>query len=295
MRIHRELTIAGLVILGAGGACSRAPEARTYQLTGQVLAVKPETNEILVKHEDIPGFMPAMTMPYVVKDPALLEGRAAGDLITATLTVEETLGYLSAITRTGSAPLPEDARTTIPAAAGIDLLTPGDTVPDTALSDQDEQPITLAAFRGHAAAVTFIYTRCPLPQYCPLMDRRFAEVQAAAAADAALAGRIRLLSISFDPQFDRAAVLRGHAKSLGADPAVWRFATATETAVDRLAARFGVARSESLVFMPNATTALAASAATLDLAEIKNVIERLTDKHYQRMFALGLAKTSERA
>ena len=92
-------------------------DARTYQLTGQILVVKPDTNEVLVKHEDIPGFMPAMTMPYTVKDAALMKDRAPGDLITATLVVESERAYLSAITKTGSAPLPEDARTTIPAAA----------------------------------------------------------------------------------------------------------------------------------------------------------------------------------
>ena len=233
-----RLVVAGVVIIGAG--CRPAPETPTYQLTGQILAVKPETNEVLVKHEDIPGFMPAMTMPYVVKDPALLKDRVPGDLITATLTVESTLAHLTTITKTGSAPIPDDARTTIPAAAGVELLKPGDAVPDTALVSQDDRRISLKDFAGSAAAITFIYTRCPLPQYCPLMDRRFAEVQALAAADPALAGKVRLLSISFDPKFDRAAILRQHAKALKADPAVWTFATAEEAVVDRLAARFGV-------------------------------------------------------
>lgn len=236
MAMSRIVVVVLLLSLG----CGREPEARTYQLSGQVLAVKPETHEILVKHEDIPGFMPAMTMPYTVKDAALLKERAAGDLITATLTVEPDLAFLSAITKTGSAPIPKDARTTIPAAAGVHLLQPGDPVPDTRLIDQDETPITLGDFSGSAAAVTFIYTRCPLPQYCPLMDRRFAEVQALAAADPALQGKVRLLSVSFDPQFDRAAVLRAHAAKLGANPAVWRFATADAATVDRFAAGFGV-------------------------------------------------------
>jgi protein SCO1/2 len=229
--------IAGWLL---AAACTRQPEARTYELKGQVLAVTPETREILVMHEDIPGFMPAMTMPYVVKDAALLEDRAPGDLITATLVVESTLGYLTAITKTGSAPIPADARTTIPAAAGIELLRPGDAVPDTTLVDQDAKPIALQDFAGSAAAITFIYTRCPLPQYCPLMDRRFAEVQALVANDPALAGRVRLLSVSFDPTFDRPAVLKAHAGQLGANPSVWRLATAEEAIVDRLAARFGV-------------------------------------------------------
>src|SRR5688572_24864795 len=184
--------------------------------------------------------MPAMTMPYVVKDGALLEERKPGDLITATLKVESTLAHLTAITRTGSAPIPDDARTTIPAAAGIELLKPGDMVPDTPLINQDGQPVSLTDFAGSAAAITFIYTRCPLPQYCPLMDRRFADVQALAANDPSLAGKVRLLSVSFDPKFDRAAVLQQHATTLQANPAVWTFATADEAVVDRFAARFGV-------------------------------------------------------
>ena len=238
--IDWRLLIVGLVMAGVGAGCSRQPDARTYELTGQILVVKPETNEVLVKHEDIPGFMPAMTMPYVVKDPQLLAGRAAGDLITATLKVEPDLAHLTRITRTGSAPLPDDARTTIPAAAGVELLKPGDTVPDTPLIDQDGRTIALPDFAGSATALTFIYTRCPLPQYCPLMDRRFAEVQELAAKDASLTGKVRLLSVSFDPKFDRAAVLRQHAATLRANPAVWTFATAEEAVVDRFAARFGV-------------------------------------------------------
>jgi protein SCO1/2 len=236
--IDWRLGIVGL--FAALAACSRAPEVRSYQLTGQILVVKPETNEVLVKHEDIPGFMPAMTMPYTVDDPALLRERAPGDLITATLNVGPERASLSTITKTGTAPLPDDARTTIPAAAGVHILQAGDTVPDTALIDQDGHSITLKDFRGSALAVSFIYTRCPLPQFCPLIDRRYGEVQKLARSDAALAGKIRLISISFDPAFDRAEVLRAHAAKVGADPKVWRFATAEAAIVDRMAAEFGI-------------------------------------------------------
>lgn len=234
------LPIALLAGFLAAAGCRPAPVTPSYELQGQVLAVRPETSEILVKHDDIKGFMPAMTMPYKVKDPALLKERVPGDLITATLLVEPELAWLSAITKTGSAPIPDDAITTIPVAAGVVLLKPGHAVPDTALIDQDDQPLALTDWRGSAVVVTFIYTRCPLPQFCPLMDRRFAEIQSLVAADAALKGKVRLLSISFDPANDRAAVMRAHAAKAGADPAVWRFATAPEETVDRLAATFGV-------------------------------------------------------
>jgi protein SCO1/2 len=233
------MIIATVAVIGVA-ACSREPAARTYQLTGQILVVKPDTNEVLVKHDDIPGFMPAMTMPYVVNDAALIRERVPGDLITATLVVGSERAHLSNIAKTGSAPLPEDARTTIPAAAGVTLLKPGDLVPSTPLLDQAGVTGTLQDLRGSVVAVSFIYTRCPLPQFCPLIDRRFAEAQKLVAADPALNGKAKLLSISFDPKFDRAEVLRAHAKKAGADERVWRFATADEAVVDRLAAEFGI-------------------------------------------------------
>lgn len=237
--MHR-VAILLLAALTTSAGCRREPEAATYQLQGQVLAVKAGTNEILVKHEDIPGFMPAMTMPYVVKDAAILRDRAPGDLITATLLVTPGSAWLSTITKTGSAPLPEDARTDIPAAAGVHLLEAGDTVPDTKMIDQDGAAFSLANWRGSPIVVSFVYTRCPLPQFCPLVDRRFAEIQQLIAARPALKGKARLLSISFDPRTDQPAVLRAHAAKLGADPTVWRYATADTSVVDRLAATFGV-------------------------------------------------------
>src|SRR5262245_13796498 len=173
----RTIIALALAVTGLAAGCRREPETHAYQLTGQILVVKPETNEVLVKHEDIPGFMPAMTMPYSVNDPALLRDRVPGDLITATLNVGRERAFLSAITRTGAAPLPEDARTSIPAAAGVHILQAGDTVPDTPLTDQDGRAVSLKDFRGSAVAVSFIYTRCPLPQFCPLIDRRYGEVQ----------------------------------------------------------------------------------------------------------------------
>lgn len=235
----RRLLLAALPLILV--TCNDADRGtRRYELKGQILTVRPETNEILVKHEDIKGFMPAMTMPYAVTNGDELKGLAAGDLIDATLVVETGRAYLQQIRKTGAAPIPEGAGTAIPAAAGIELLKPGDAVPDTALVDANGQPVSIKDFAGSAAAITFIYTRCPLPQYCPLMDRRFAEAQALVAKDPALRGKVRLLSVSFDPKFDRAAVLRSHATTLKADPRVWRFATAEETIVDRFAARFGV-------------------------------------------------------
>jgi protein SCO1/2 len=152
--------------------------------------------------------------------------------------VAETEAWISALVKTGEAPLTEMAA--IPAASFVSPLAPGDLAPDTALIDQAGAPLSLADWRGSAVAVTFIYVRCPLPQFCPLLDRRFAEVQRLIAQDATLRDRARLLSVSFDPDADTPARLQAHAEKLHADPAIWRFATAPRNVVDKFAATFGV-------------------------------------------------------
>ncbi len=192
-----------------------------------------------IKHRDIPRFMPGMTMPFKVRDRRLLSGRRPGDLITATLVVEDTDAWLATLEKTGTAPLPDTPPPPTPA-AGVGLLSPGLPAPETRLIDQDGQSLSLADWRGSVVAVTFIYTSCPLPQFCPMMDRRFAEVQRLVRADASLAGRVRLLSVSFDPDVDTPAALGAHAAVLGADSAIWRFATASAPEIDRFAASFGV-------------------------------------------------------
>src|SRR5688572_29881014 len=153
--------IAIVVILAALSACSRAPEARRYEVRGQILGVDAQKQEVLMKHEDIPGFMPAMTMYYKVQDPALLEGKQAGDLVTATLIVEEVNGYLSTMTTTGRAPL--DSPPDGPVITESDLLKEGEVVPDHKLVDQTGAARPIGSLRGHRVALTFTYTRCPMP------------------------------------------------------------------------------------------------------------------------------------
>jgi protein SCO1/2 len=212
--------------------------ARAYELQGQILAIQADSGVVLIKHGDIKGFMPGMTMPFKVRDAALLAGKAPGDLVTARLMVGENEAWLASLDKTGTAPLEEPAA--MPAAAFVTLLKPGDPVPDTVLTDASSRPLALRDWQGRPFAITFIYVRCPLPQFCPLLDRRFRELQDAIAGDPQLTGRARLLSVSFDPTFDTPEALTAHARKLGADPAVWQFATASPAVVDRFAATFGV-------------------------------------------------------
>jgi protein SCO1/2 len=226
------------VAIALCGCSSSAPAARQFELEGQILDVRHASHEVLIKHGDIQGFMPGMTMPFKVKDARLLDDKAAGDLVRASLVVAEGDAWIATLEKTGSAAVVEPV--SIPASAFVTPAKPGDVAPDASLSDHMGESLTLAGWRGSAIAVTFIYVRCPLAQFCPLLDRRFAQVQASIRSDPRLAGRARLLSISFDPDSDTEARLRAHAARLDVDPAIWRFATAPRAIVDRLAAQYGV-------------------------------------------------------
>ncbi|HEX6974157.1 MAG TPA: SCO family protein [Vicinamibacterales bacterium] len=222
-----------VITVALATGCSRA---RQYELRGQILAVDAARQEVTIKHDDIKGFMPGMTMPFKVKDASLLNGRTPGELVTATLVVEDANAYLADLRVTGKAPLTEPA----PARAPADVLDVGATAPDVTLVDERGRTRQLNEWRGTTLAVTFIYTRCPLPDFCPRMDRNFAEAQRAILADPRLRERVHLLSVSFDPGYDTPAVLAAHAKRVGAEPATWNFATGSREAIDTFAAKFGV-------------------------------------------------------
>ncbi len=236
----RRLALTTLIVTALASCAPAAPppKADRYPIAGQLLGVQLDTGQVVLKHGDVVGYMKAMTMPFPVEDRASIRERRPGDLITATLVVEPTRYYLEGVQMAGTAPLPA-AATARPVAEGVHILAPGDAVPATELTDHTGQPVRLTEWIGSAGVVTFIYTRCPLPDFCPLMDQRFAAIQKTAAADAALTGRVRLLSVSFDPDVDTPAVLAAHAARVGAG-AAWRFATAPAATVDRFAAEFGV-------------------------------------------------------
>jgi protein SCO1/2 len=227
-----------LASLALTTACHRAEPARTYPLKGQVLAVVTDRHELTVKHEDIPGFMPAMTMNYPVSPASLMDGLAAGDLIEGTLSVQDARPTLIAIKKTGTAPLPANGNQS---AMATSLLAEGDAVPDAAFLDQDDRRRSFAEWKGTLTLVTFIYTSCPSPTFCPLMDQNFSTIQRAVAEDPALKGRVKLVSISFDPAHDTPAVLKAHAAKRGADSTVWTYLTGDQVTIDRFAGHFGVA------------------------------------------------------
>jgi protein SCO1/2 len=242
MRMRTALSLVLTVLTLACGS-SPASNGHEYKLQGQIIAMSPDHREATIRHEDIPGFMSAMTMSYKVRDTKEYESLVPGDLVNATLVVEDTDAYLKNVKKVGDAPLERPSGSSA-AAGGFELLAMGAPVPDIALTDQDGDKITLETFHGSALIVTFTYTSCPMPNFCPLMDKNFATLQTKLEARSNDL-KAHLLSVTIDPAVDTPPVLKTHAKTLNANPTLWTWATGDRDDIDQWASRFGVSISRA--------------------------------------------------
>lgn len=205
--MRRRLLPPALVVACLVPGCRReapAPDARRYPIEGRVVEVDPASRSVTLAHQDIPGFMPAMTMPFVVleKDAALLREMAPGDSLKATLVVPDSRYWLEELVLVKPA-VPVAG----PAADRPREPQPGDMAPDVALIDQHGKPLRVADYRGRALALTFVFTRCPMPDFCPFLMQGFARAHERLIADPALARATALLTVSFDVEHDTPPVL----------------------------------------------------------------------------------------
>lgn len=237
-----------LALALTAASCGPRDGALRYPLKGKVEALDIFDRELTVAHDEIPGFMPAMTMPFRMPEDKgwlarlrgmRLERLRRGDVITATLVVKANESWIENVNVVRYEP-PPDLPIPIPKEARV-----GETVVDVLLEDQDGKPLHLADYRGHPLALTFIYTRCPLPEFCPRIMKSFQELEQAIENDPGLRKTARLLSVSFDVEFDRPEVLNAFGsafvKDRGQGPfARWKLATGTKEAIDRLGRYFGL-------------------------------------------------------
>lgn len=231
------LTLSGLV---ACRPTERAQNLRRFDLRGKVISVDKAQQQLIVAHEEIPDFMKAMTMPFTLKDRDALEVAAAGDLLQATLVVADDGYWLEnpVITKGGG----EASETG--AVAGSPQR--GAEVPDFSLVNQDGKRIRLSQYRPtRALLLTFIYTRCPLPEYCSLMSSNFAELERHLKSNEVLYGRTHLLSISIDPEYDTPKVLRSYGGAYTENYKEekfdhWEFATGKPEEIKSVAGFFGL-------------------------------------------------------
>lgn len=213
-------------------------DGKRYDLNGKVLAVDRSKGEVTVEHGEVKGYMGAMTMDFPLRDADALKAVAPGDGIQATLVVADDGSYWlenPALTKTSS------GDTVTPPASGPSEPQSGAEVPDVKLVNQDGRPLSTKQFKGRALAVTFVYTRCPVPDQCPLLSTNFAELNGALASDAELGKKAHLLSVTLDPEYDKPEVLKKYGSTYaGGKFDTWDFATGDPAEVRRFAEFFGL-------------------------------------------------------
>jgi protein SCO1/2 len=215
---------------------------KVYKLRGRVVRTDSAKGEVTVDHEAIPGFMDAMTMPYKLKDANIASELHPSDVITADLLVPQDpnadflLDHIVVVAQ---------AKPDYRPAVQYHVPTAGDQVPDFKLKNQDGRAIRLAQFKGQALLVTFIYTRCPLPNFCPRVTRNFAEIEKQLAATPGALEKTHLICVSFDPENDTPERLRAYgATYIGSDAktafAHWDFAVPDKAVLGEMAKFFDV-------------------------------------------------------
>lgn len=246
MSIAETIFSAGnVVLLITLAACApKAEQPKRFELKGKVVNIDKSQNILEVDHEAIPGFMGAMSMPYHVKDVHLLEDLAPGDEITAQVVVSGGGVWLENIfvlkKGTGASARP---------AGKFHAPEEGDAVPGVELVNQSGKHVNLNSYRGKSVLLTFLYTRCPMPDFCPLMTKNFAVIEKALAQRPEMYSRTHLLSVSFDPKFDTPQVLASYGEKYVLQTGRnkfdhWEFVVPPEADTQKFANFFGLLYTE---------------------------------------------------
>ena len=260
-RKHSTYRLVALSILTALYACANAEvDERRYEVKGQVISIDAENGTVTLDHEDIGDFMAAMTMPFPLKDTWAFEYLEPGNRVNAILVVSGNEHWLEDVV-ISEAPVPLDADSVPPARIG-------EAVPDVELVNQDGTNIHISDFRGKALLVTFIYTRCPLAEFCPRMTAQFSALEGLLRDEPDLYEKTHLLTISFDPAYDTPETLRQYALDAAhITPDTfehWEFATGTPENIQELASFLQLDYSgEDEQIMHNLRTAIVAPDGTL--------------------------------
>ena len=228
--------LLGLVALG--GTESGEPAARTFPARGVILEIKRDTGQLVIQHEAIAGYMDAMTMPFKVKDLAPLSELKRGDQVTFRLHVTTDESWVDSVQKIGVVSLPENKTNAQPAETSVQR-------PDKSLlyykfTNELGQAVSINDFRGQALAITFFYTRCPLPEYCPRLSMNFKQASQKLATMTNAPTNWHFISVSFDPQADTPQILKSYGQRYEYDPAHWSFFTGPQDKIAALASGSGI-------------------------------------------------------
>jgi protein SCO1/2 len=242
----RRLIASSLLALFALAGChsgqkqNSSQNYKVYHLRGKVVSTDSAKGAVTLNHEAVPGFMDAMTMSYKLKDASILGELHPGDMITADVLVstDPDVDYLL-----DHIVVVAQAKPDYKPSVSYHVPAPGDAVPDFKLRNQDGRTIHLGQYKGKALVVTFIYTRCPSPDFCPRMTRNFAALEKQLAANPALYAKTHLICISFDPEHDTPERLRAYGTTyIGSDAknafAHWEFSVPEKSELAEMAKFF---------------------------------------------------------
>jgi len=236
--------LPGTIPFGARPAASMTA-TQVFQVNGVIKELLPAEKSARIRHEEITNYMPAMTMVFDLLDTNEFAGLAAGDPVTFRMTVTEKTGWISQIKKRAVDPT-ELNKIILPANAPLRLvrdvepLAVGDLLPDYRFTNQLGRAVNLAEFRGQALAITFIFTRCPYPTFCPLMSSNFKTVHDTLRQTTNAPSNWHLVEITIDPDFDTPAQLQGYAARYQVDPARWSLLTGALIDVTALSEQFGM-------------------------------------------------------
>jgi len=223
------------------GSANLDTNQQIFQVKGVIQELKPDGMTAVIKHEEIPGYMKAMTMPLEVKDAKELLGLKPGDAVSFRMVVTAREGWIEQVTKLGvSPPVELPSPQTIRRAREVEPLSVGDPLPEYHFTNELGQAVSTSQFKGKALAITFIFTTCPFPEFCPRMSINFAEVQKKLLAMPKAVTNWHLLSITFDPEVDTPAVLQGYARRFEYDPRHWNFVTGELIDITAIAEQFGL-------------------------------------------------------
>ncbi len=247
------LLFAGLACVFAACRRESTPPASTpasatvntnreyYQAKGVVQEVRAEARSVVIKHEEVPNYMAAMTMPFDVKSADELRDLQPGDAVSFRIVVAGDDAWIDQIKKLSAAPklseLPQNGQFRV--TRDVEPLKVGDLLPNYHFTNQLGQAVSTAQFKGQALAFTFFFIRCPYPTFCPLMSKNFSDTQRKLLALTNGPTNWHLLSVSFDPEFDSPEALKSYARPYNCDPKHWDFVTSDLVEITALADQVG--------------------------------------------------------
>lgn len=238
------LLCTGLLLAGCSHSAEKKPDTaasarKEFTVKGVIVGLADDHTEARIRHEEIPGYMKAMTMPFAVRHTNELAGLKPHDIVSFKLVDTGDDGWIESVRKVGEEPTPAEA-------AGVrvvradEQLKVGDRMPDWVLTNQLGRAVSLASLRGRAVAFTFIFTTCPFPTFCPRMSNNFEAVQKALTEDLDAPKNWTLWSVTMDPETDTPSVLKSYGRRHKNDPAHWSLLTGSLKDITTMGDRIGL-------------------------------------------------------